>query len=218
MFRRQRLEATKIAVARSSAHLDCESDQPVGEQAAGVHEEIHHVRVIGVFHPAQARLDHGKTCLHEHDEKAAYECPNEVDGDLVLPNLVSNIGNRNASLWVCCGDVIDGSSKGTSRISLGQICRSGSLACGILQLGVCRGSCDWSRCGSGSRRCRCRLGVRQNAQSQGKGKNTKSETTISKDFFHRECSIVVLAAVIPVRCDADSPFQNALLLKVAGKM
>ena len=96
---------------------------------------------------------------------------------------------------------------------------AGSLAGSVLEFGISRRNC-WG----GSRGCGCGagaggLGVCGHTKRQGKRENTKTETTILKDFFHRECSIEVLAAATPARSEApDSPFQTAFLLKAAGKM
>ena len=83
--------AAQVGHAADAAHLDREADQPVRQHADAVHHEIHHHGVIGVLGAAQARLDDGKPGLHEHDQEAADQCPGEVDGDLVLADLVCHI-------------------------------------------------------------------------------------------------------------------------------
>jgi hypothetical protein len=40
--------------------------------------------VIGILRPSQSRLDDRKARLHEHDEKARDERPDEVGGNQVL--------------------------------------------------------------------------------------------------------------------------------------
>jgi len=84
----------RVAVTGCPAHLYGEPEDPVREQTACIHEEVHHVRVVGVLHAAQAGLDHGEARLHEHDEKAADEGPDEIDRDLVLTDLVRHIWER----------------------------------------------------------------------------------------------------------------------------
>ncbi len=64
--------------------------------------------------------------------------PDEVDGDLVLPNLVGDIGKRYASLGVGCRNVADGSGERASGIALCQVCRSGRFTGGVLEFGIGR--------------------------------------------------------------------------------
>jgi hypothetical protein len=62
--------------------------------------------------------------------------------------------------------------------------------------------------------------MRRQAQPKNERKDTKAETTISKGCFHRECSMVVLAAaaMLARSVAAEFPFQNAFLLNAAGKI
>ena len=113
--------------------MNSEADQPVGKQTAAVHEEVHHVGVICVLHPAQARFHHGKAGLHEHDQKAGNERPNKVDGNLVLPYLVGNIGKGNAGFGIRRRDIVDGAGYRATRVALGQICGSGRFGGSILE-------------------------------------------------------------------------------------
>ena len=99
----ERLQAAEIAVARRTAHLNGKADEPVCEEAARIHDEVHHVGVVGILHAAQPRLYHGEARLHEHDQEAADQRPGEVDADLVLPNLIGDIGDRNADLRIAAG-------------------------------------------------------------------------------------------------------------------
>ena len=92
VFAGQWLQASEIAVARGAAHLDRKADEPVGEEAAPIHEEIHHVGVVRVLHAAEPCLHHRETGLHEHHEEAANQRPGEVDADLVLADLVGDVG------------------------------------------------------------------------------------------------------------------------------
>ncbi len=84
--------AHRVAVAGCSAHLYGETDQPIRQQTAAVHEEIHHVGVVGVLDAAEARLDHGESGLHEHDQEASDQRPDEVNGNFVLSDLIGSIG------------------------------------------------------------------------------------------------------------------------------
>ena len=50
-------------------------------------------------------LDDGEAGLHEHDEEAGDQRPDEVDGDLVLADLVDEVGDRQTLFRVGHGDV-----------------------------------------------------------------------------------------------------------------
>ena len=78
----------RLAIGADAALLDRESDQPVGQHADAVHHEVHHHGVVGVLGAAQAGLDDGESGLHEHDQEAGDQRPHEVDGDLILADLV----------------------------------------------------------------------------------------------------------------------------------
>ena len=107
MFADQRLQAAQVTVSGRAAHLDAEADDPVSEQAARVHEEVHHVGVVGILHSAQTSFNHRESGLHEHDQEARDQGPGEVDADLVLTNLVGYIGQRYSDFGVGRGHVID---------------------------------------------------------------------------------------------------------------
>ena len=109
LFADQRLQSAEISVSGRAAHLDGEADDPVGKQAASIHEEVHHVGVIGVLDSTQTRFNHGESGLHEHNQEAANQRPGKVDADLVLANLVGNIAKRQAGLGIRDGHVTDGS-------------------------------------------------------------------------------------------------------------
>jgi hypothetical protein len=61
-------------------------------------------RILGA---AQAGFDEGKASLHEHDEEARDERPHEVDGDLVLPDLIDDVRERQALLGIADRNVGD---------------------------------------------------------------------------------------------------------------
>ena len=46
---------------------------------------------LALFARHEARLDDREAGLHEHDEEAADQRPGEVDGDLVLPDLIHEV-------------------------------------------------------------------------------------------------------------------------------
>src|SRR4051812_27081470 len=74
--------------AADPTHLDRKSAYPVSEQAEAVDHEIHHHGVIGILRATKAGFNDCKPGLHEHDQKSSDQCPNEVDRDSVLTNLV----------------------------------------------------------------------------------------------------------------------------------
>ena len=85
--------SAQVADAADAAHLDAEADQPVGQHAHAVHHEVHHHGVVGVLGAAEARLHDGKAGLHEHDQEARNQGPDEVDRDLVLADLVHQVAD-----------------------------------------------------------------------------------------------------------------------------
>ena len=103
-----------------AAHLDGEADNPVREQPTRVHEEVHHVGVVCVLHAAQTRFDHGESGLHEHDQKASDQGPDEVDRDLVLADLVGNIAQCEAGFGVANRHIVDGAGDYAAGIAVGQ--------------------------------------------------------------------------------------------------
>ena len=106
-----------------------------------------------ILGPAQARLDHGKAGLHEHDQEAGNQSPDKVDGDLILANLIRDVGNRHADLGVRRRDIIDSSCDRAPGIAFGQIRRRGRFSSDCLEFGVrrrrsCRRRCcrsSWGR-------------------------------------------------------------------------
>jgi len=72
--------------------------------------------------------------LHEHDEEAADEGPDEVDRDLVLPDLVAGIRQRRPRLRIRHRHVGDGSGDGAARIALLEVGSRGRLGRGFPQL------------------------------------------------------------------------------------
>ncbi len=144
------VQAAEVRVAGRRTHLDCETYDPVGEEPAGVHKEVHHVRVIRILYPGKSRFHHREARLHEHDQEAADQRPNEVGGDLVLADLVSHIRKCDANLGIGGRNIIDRSGDGSARIALLQIHHRGRFAGGILELGVGCGGRRWRRgCGWG---------------------------------------------------------------------
>ena len=135
MLAGQRLQAAQVAVSGRAAHLNGEADDPVGEQPARIHEEVHHVGVVGVFDATEARLDHGESGLHEHDQEAGDQGPGKVDADLVLADLVGNIAQGEADLGVGDGHVVDGAGERAAGIAVGKGGGCGRLGGGVLQLG-----------------------------------------------------------------------------------
>jgi hypothetical protein len=103
VFAGQGLQAAQVSVPSSTAHLDRKSDDPIGEQTAPIHKEVHHVGVIGVLRSAQSCLHHGKPGLHEHDQEACDQGPGEVDADFVLANLVGYVAQCEAGLGIPTG-------------------------------------------------------------------------------------------------------------------
>ena len=101
----ERRRAAQVGDRADAAFLYGKADQPVGEHAGAVHHEVHHHGVVGVLRAAQAGLDDGEPGLHEHDEEAGDQRPHEVDGDLVLADLVDDVGKRQALLRVADRDV-----------------------------------------------------------------------------------------------------------------
>ena len=50
----------------------------------------------GVLRTAQTRFDRGETGLHEHDQEAGHQRPNEVDRVQIVDDAVVETGNRSA--------------------------------------------------------------------------------------------------------------------------
>src|SRR5690348_4085890 len=100
MLRSQTLQAAKISVSCSTSHLYGKAYEPVRQQTAAIHEEVHHVCVIGVLHPAQTRFNHSEPGLHKHDQEACDQCPDKVDSNLVLTDLIGDITGRQSSFSI----------------------------------------------------------------------------------------------------------------------
>src|SRR5207247_16460 len=79
---------------RRAARVEGDGNQPGGDHPEAVHHEVHHHGVVGVLRPAEAGLDQGEAGLHEHDQEARDEGPDEVDRDPVLTDLVDDVGDR----------------------------------------------------------------------------------------------------------------------------
>ncbi len=86
----------EIGNTADATFLNRKSDQPVGQHAYAIHHEVHHHSVVSVLGPAQTGLDDRKSRLHKHDQKAGDQCPDEIDGNLVLADLVGDIANGEA--------------------------------------------------------------------------------------------------------------------------
>ena len=83
----------KIRHAADAAHLDGESDQPVGQHSDAINHEVHHHGVVGVLGAAQPGFHDRESRLHEHDQEASDQRPHKVDGDLVLSDLVGKVAD-----------------------------------------------------------------------------------------------------------------------------
>ena len=148
----------QIADTAHAAHLNRKADQPVGEHAHAVNHEIHHHGVIGVLGAAQSSLDNGETGLHEHDQETRDQCPDKIDRNFVLPDLICHVGNGETfRLRGLIGDRVGDryvghrSGKRSIRIAGGALF---SFRClDALQIGVSNG--NW---GGGRRRWRGRGG------------------------------------------------------------
>ena len=90
----ERRRAAEVGDRADAAHLNGEADQPVGEHADAVHHEVHHHGVVGVLGAAEPGFDDREAGLHEHDQEAADQRPDEVDGDPVLARPVHEVGDR----------------------------------------------------------------------------------------------------------------------------
>ena len=153
MFRGEGIQAAQIGVARRPAHLYGKAYDPVGEKPAGVHEEVHHVRVVRVLHAGEPGLHHGETGLHEHDEEAGDQRPDKVDGDLVLADLIGHIREGYPNFRVGSFHIVDRSGDGAARIALLQVHLRRRLPCSVLEFGICWSGWRWRRrsCGGGCR-------------------------------------------------------------------
>ena len=76
---------------------------------------------LAFFARARPGLDDGEAGLHEHDEEAGDQRPDEVDGDQVLADRVDDVVDRQALLHVADRDVADGAGDGAGRIALGLV-------------------------------------------------------------------------------------------------
>ena len=119
----QRRGAAQVTDSAYATHLNGKADQPVGQHAHAVHHEVHHHGVIGVLGAAEASFHDGETGLHEHDQEAGDQRPHEVDGDLVLPDLVDDVADREALGAVTYGHVAHGSRKRSARVAHGALVR-----------------------------------------------------------------------------------------------
>ena len=77
-----------------AAHLQREAADPVAEHADRIDHEVHAHRVRGVLRAGEAGLDHREPGLHEHDEEAGEQRPDEVDGDLVVADRLHHLAER----------------------------------------------------------------------------------------------------------------------------
>ena len=123
----------QIGYRADAAHLNREADQPVGQHADAVHHEVHHHGVVGVLRAAQTGLDDGESGLHEHDQEAGDQGPDEVDGDLVLADLIGDVADGEAfRLGGLVGDGIgdgnvgDGAGEAAVGIAVGASFRVGT--------------------------------------------------------------------------------------------
>ena len=68
-----------VAERADAAHLQGEADGPEAEDADRVDEEVHAHRVGDVLRAGQPGLDEREAGLHEHDEEAGEQGPDDVD-------------------------------------------------------------------------------------------------------------------------------------------
>jgi hypothetical protein len=101
--------------------------------------------VVGVLGPAKTRLHNRKACLHEHDQEARDQCPGEVDGDLVLANLVEDVRDRQTFLGIANGDISHRTGERTIRIAFEPDLWLGRID--VLEVFGCDSTrrCGWSR-------------------------------------------------------------------------
>src|SRR5262249_19650192 len=86
----------EVAIPTQATHLDGEADQPVSKHADAVHHKVHHHRVVRVLGAAQTCLHDREAGLHEHDQEASDQRPNEIDGDFILADLIDYVADREA--------------------------------------------------------------------------------------------------------------------------
>ena len=74
-----------------AALLEGEAADPEGEHAHAVDHEVRHHDVHGALGPAEAGLHHGEACLHEHDQVAGDQRPDDVDRQPVLVHVAGQV-------------------------------------------------------------------------------------------------------------------------------
>ena len=70
---------------------DREPNRPVSEHGDAVDHEVGHHDVHGALSAAESGLDHREAGLHEHDQIAGDEHPDEVDGETVLVHISGQV-------------------------------------------------------------------------------------------------------------------------------
>ena len=76
---------------------------------------------LAFFARPKPGLDDGEAGLHEHDEEAGDERPDEVDRDLVLADEADHVADREADLRVADGDVADRAGERAGRVAQGAV-------------------------------------------------------------------------------------------------
>ena len=90
----EHLRPAEAGHAADAAHLEGEAADPVTEHADAVDHEVHGHGVACVFGAGESGLGQGEAGLHEHDQEAADQRPDHVDGDAVVADHVGQLGGQ----------------------------------------------------------------------------------------------------------------------------
>ncbi len=78
-----------------AAGLNREADRPVRHHRDAVDHEVHGGGVRGILGAGEAGLDHREAELHQHDQEARHQGPDEVDGDSIRDRgRIRGVGDR----------------------------------------------------------------------------------------------------------------------------
>ena len=120
----QRGDAAQVGDRRHTAELEGEANRVVGDERHRKGGDVHHHHVAGVFGPGQARHEEGEADLHEQDQEAGDEQPDEVDGDMEVTGFAGelidpHLGDRHAFGPVAAGGRLQEVSRGAGFESAG---------------------------------------------------------------------------------------------------
>ena len=101
---------------------------PETQHADGVNHDIHAHGMHGVLGPGKARLHQREAQLHEHDQVAGDQGPDNVNGDLVVAHRVRDFRQDGFPRFLG-SDILDRPGNRTARIVVGAAAAAGCSGC-----------------------------------------------------------------------------------------